>query len=303
MRSKSKTPRIRIFGKPLTKGCAGALYLENADGVLQHFSLAELDILLHEPGHSLKRGVDFNEATLSISLKGQDDSLRLFKGNITDITKALHLITHGYSLDISPLLEPIANEPKYQLAYEPGSYIEGEGFYLGLWEPRHANGISLCKLFDVYAAPRDIMKNDTARQKLTFEAAVNFCATATSWHGHSGAYIHDEQKLLQILENSPEKIEGKWIIPPICLMAKSNLYDGQPYHTYLEKFYNSGELGQTFCELESLAQYYWSCSKTDYSSDLHRQTMSIKKESQPSSHDISIQLSARPIRLKQRTIR
>jgi hypothetical protein len=302
VQSKEKTPRIRIFGRPLTKGCAGALYLENTDGILKHHSLDELDILLYEPGRSLKRGLDFREASISISIKGQDESMRLFQGDIAHITKALHLIKHGYSIDITPLLRPIALEPKYQLAHEEGRYIKDEGFYLGLWEPRLANGMSLCKLFDVYAAPRDIMKSDHARQKLTYEAAINFCASAKNWHGQHGIFIQDEEELLHYIEHNPDELDGKWFIPPICLLAKSSLYEGQHYYTYLERFYNSGELGQTFCEKDTLAQYYWSCSKTDDSEDNSRQTISIKKKSQPDYHDTSTQLSARPIRLKQRKI-
>ncbi|HBR69391.1 MAG TPA: hypothetical protein DEA55_08465 [Rhodospirillaceae bacterium] len=123
---------------------------------------------------------------------------------------------------------------------EPGQFIPGKGIYLGLWTPRDSDGETLHKTFNVFAAPTDILNNDTwhltteARLKgiagflgysshkcghlqMTFKNAVKFVANLRDYYGHDGGHFTDEEDILDAVRNNPDALQ-KWFIPTVELM-------------------------------------------------------------------------------------
>jgi hypothetical protein len=304
MHATSKNAKVKILGKPLTKGCSGGFYLSDTNGALHFYTLGEADIELHDPRTSKKRSVDFRDTNLIITTqrRGQDTpQVTHYKTDTSSFTRALHLITQGYTLDISPILKLTEQQPRHAEAHSKGALIEDEGYYIGLWEPLQKDGFSLCELFDVYAAPTDAMQSATKRKLLTHEAAIDFCASAHNWHGHNGLRIRNEDELFDLIQNDPDSLSGKWILPPICLLAKTPLYEDRRYYTYLEHFYCSGQLGDSFADDKKPSQHYWSCTPSDDSSN-HIQTMSIKHASTPKNTNADTSINVRPIRLVRRKL-
>ena len=91
----------------------------------------------------------------------QDDSI-----NVPALADAQPVISYpDRDLNHTTATEPESTDAESMapelVAPEPvdpdiGRFFEGQGIYVGIWEPRDRDGVSLGKIFDLYAAPEDI---------------------------------------------------------------------------------------------------------------------------------------------------
>ena len=148
---------------------------------------------------------------------------------------------------------------------EVGQLVKDKGIYIGLWEPTDKKGNSLGRIFDLYAAPKDIKKHDDYNLYMTFNEAVHRVSELKDWHGHNGGNFENEQTVLEAVQNNPEKLSD-WFIPTkgiwlgeneagkkIKNTQAANLYSNEKKMLDANKFeHNFGE---------ELSEWYWSCTE------------------------------------------
>ncbi len=163
-------------------------------------------------------------------------------------------------------------EPQPVVAAAPGMQIgqtiEDKGVFIGTWEPR-VNGKSLGKIFNVYAAPKDLPEDQadpySDKAMLSFNDAVKRVAGTKDWFGHDGGNFENDAALLKAIRKNT--YNGEWVIPPMDLMylppTPGVIGDyGAPRLLYNAQ--NKGDLEDTFEKLEgsSTSQWYWSSTET-----------------------------------------
>jgi hypothetical protein len=109
------------------------------------------------------------------------------------------------------LIRAVPHLPEPETAI--GTLVEGKGIYAGRWEPTDEHGISLKKVFDVYAAPEDLTDKRGQRIQTKFSKATKAVAKLKNFYGRDGAGLKDDKAILQaVRETNTEKL-GKWWIP------------------------------------------------------------------------------------------
>lgn len=178
---------------------------------------------------------------------------------------------------------------------EPGDWIDGKGFYVTTWESAPGY-MRLPQKFNVFAAREDLGLMGT------FNTAAKLVGDIKDMHGHDGIEIYTQDDLEKLIETGQYK--GEWFIPTVEML------DGNGLTTMLPKC-KSSLLGLATLNkidgLGSAAQYaritdysyphiYWSCSKINDS----RMAVDFKNKSRGAvpSHDKTVKLSTRPVRLE-----
>jgi hypothetical protein len=108
--------------------------------------------------------------------------------------------------------------------HDIGALIEGKGVYVGTHthEWKKSTGLfsseKLSRIFDVYAAPKDV-KNGAIYSNL-----LDAVAGIENLEGHSGARIETEFRLKAAIENDEvEQIVGQWFVPSFDIL-KNNVH-------------------------------------------------------------------------------
>ncbi|MBU6474958.1 MAG: hypothetical protein KGL10_01245 [Alphaproteobacteria bacterium] len=155
-----------------------------------------------------------------------------------------------------PQPQPVATGPQI------GQMVEGKGVFIGVWEAVDKKGKSLGKIFNVYAAREDLMDDDGDKLMLTFNQAVAHVATIKDLHGHAGGNFTNEESVVKALQKGT--YDGEWIIPPLSIMATSDVKGELNKPGVLALARNSGDLAGTFEKTGGLAtsQMYWTCTET-----------------------------------------
>lgn len=142
---------------------------------------------------------------------------------------------------------------------KPGDSVPGEGIFLCRWSPVDQDSKSLGKIFNVYAAPEDLTKT-----VVTYEEAVQLCASLKKWHGFDGGNYSTDKELYQALKRG--HYEGQWVIPPCDLLLgvdeRQVLIQSDNLYTHR----NTGAFQGTFStvpevEPSTAADIYWSCTE------------------------------------------
>ncbi len=110
---------------------------------------------------------------------------------------------------IFPVSTAIQNNP------EIGRWVPRQGIYLGKYKPVDRYGISLGKVFNVFAAPEDLPV------AMTYVDTVKYIAKLKKWHGFNGTNYPTAEKIYAALKRGSYK--GGWIIPPRELLCGSGL--------------------------------------------------------------------------------
>lgn len=149
--------------------------------------------------------------------------------------------------------EIVEAEARAILNAVPGQMIEGQGIYLGQYEPK-----GLGKIFNVFAAPEDLP------EPMKYAETVEYIAEMKNWHGHDGANYASDKEIFSALKDG--SYNGGWIIPTYELLAgtdpkllkythSSNLFDHR----------NTGSFKGTFTMVASsrpyLPEQYWSSAE------------------------------------------
>lgn len=82
---------------------------------------------------------------------------------------------------------------------------EDREWYIGQYAPRDRNGVSLGKIFNVYAAPEDLPET------MKYVDAVKHIAGLKKWHGYDGTNYPTDKEIYAALKDGSYK--GGWIIP------------------------------------------------------------------------------------------
>ncbi|MEZ0224622.1 MAG: hypothetical protein ACAH83_08725 [Alphaproteobacteria bacterium] len=132
-----------------------------------------------------------------------------------------------------------------------GEMVEGEGIFVGTWEPE-ARGVSLRKKFNVFAAPADLNDDAGNRAGWTYQGARDRIAGLKNWHGHDGSKHANEAALIKAMDDG--KYKGGWVIPPSAVLS-SMICDQR----------DKGQLKDTFAKTTYEPPYtradYWSSSE------------------------------------------
>lgn len=148
--------------------------------------------------------------------------------------------------------------PENAVSFKIGEAVQGEGIFLGQWQPKDHEGNFLSKAFNVFAAPRDLSR------KLKYRDALAQVGKLRGWQGHDGENYDSDQDIYAALKDGSYK--GGWVIPPRELLSGMAAngprgrrigHIAQPDNLYDHR--NSGAFRETF-QTEALP-YYWSSTR------------------------------------------
>jgi hypothetical protein len=132
-----------------------------------------------------------------------------------------------------------------------GELVPGKGIYAGIWEPKDRNGRSLGRIFDLYAARKDIEDRDGRKIRLTFNEAARHVAGLRNWNGHDGINLENDEAIYNAVRAGRYADLKKWFIPSKDILTE-NLYKNK----------DTGAFKDTFTTARgSDYAYYWSSSE------------------------------------------
>jgi hypothetical protein len=147
---------------------------------------------------------------------------------------------------------------------KPGDLVEGEGVYLGKWEPKDSDGNSLHRIFNVFAAPEDLTNSFGNKILDTYLDAVDRVSQLRKWHGHNGAHYSKDLALHKAF--SDESYKGEWVIPPLEILTGFDRFGQHDQDDNLAKHRCAGAFNGTFAketfENKGYHQWYWSSTQS-----------------------------------------
>ncbi len=187
---------------------------------------------------------------------------------------------------------------------KPGDYIEGEGVYVGQWQPRDFNGTSLGNVFNVFAAPEDLGDEKGERKVFQYSAAVKRVSELKDWYGHNGIWLENDRALYKALRE--ENYHGEWVIPTAEVLFGRFQYGRQTTVGNMLDHKDEGHFAGTFvmvrpsghaADIGICDDWYWSCTESDVSKWYGTISFSDKAGRDMSwRHKNSSYLSCRPVR-------
>lgn len=172
--------------------------------------------------------------------------------------------------------------------YEIGQLVEGKGVYVGTYIHNWSEGFwksqQLSRVFDVYAAPKDIANGKT------YGNLIDEIAGLVSLEGHSGARIETEERLFRALQDEEvEKIVSQWFMPPYEILDK-----------YIHANRGQGVLKDTFNRSEDRSPFrksFYAALRVDGNQPLRALSF---RNGIASTISPAINISARPVRFELR---
>lgn len=196
-------------------------------------------------------------------------------GNVAVSANGVHVEIRA---DGEVKVRPIANDDKGPAAGKPdqiGRHIEGKGVFLGRWAPKDSDGISLNKIFNLFAAPDDLTDKNGQKLVTTYNKAVERISELNDWHGHDGGAYKNDTELYDALRDGT--YNGEWFIPTRDILHGKDVYGNnaqadhlyghnvQTDHLYGHIYGHKDEsaLAGTFTNQSGsgYALWYWSCSE------------------------------------------
>ncbi len=159
-----------------------------------------------------------------------------------------------------------------------GALIKDQGIYLGIWEAKDQNDISLRKKFYVFAAPENLPIEGDACNGRTYSETVRSLSVLKKWYGFDGANYTDDIALYKAL--AANKYKGQWVIPTLHILLDA----------FKKGLICDDAKGNIFKE------YYWSCSTLRYEKD-YIYNISIRNKVISWDRDDFAKLCCRPVRL------
>jgi hypothetical protein len=132
-----------------------------------------------------------------------------------------------------------------------GQMIAGHGVFIGTWEPKDREGNSLNKIFNVFAAPHDLMDETDERAMVTFSDAITHVADIKDLCGHDGCNFENDTKLYEALKDGG--YNGEWFIPTQELLG--NLYQSKDKDDLKDTFTTAANSAYWSCETDPTLQY------------------------------------------------
>jgi hypothetical protein len=134
---------------------------------------------------------------------------------------------------------------------QPGQWIEGRGVYVGLWAPAYRDGTSLGKVFNLFAAPTDLLDDQGEKALINHRRAIQHIGDLRDWHGHDGIGLPDEEAIYEQIRLGRYTNLKNWFMPPHDVLY-SDLY----------RYKDEGGLKGTFAPVAAMStsNWYWSSS-------------------------------------------
>ena len=145
-----------------------------------------------------------------------------------------------------------------------------------MWEPQDREGQSLSHVFDLYAAPTDLLRAKRGYSGLLkFYDAVQKIAGLKNWHGHDGAHMPNDTAVWEAIRSGNHAELSKWFIPTIDILgfhgAGEQKVDGWTIpENVLYAYSVSGDFEKTFKDgmdrrdginHDYASHWYWSCTE------------------------------------------
>lgn len=134
---------------------------------------------------------------------------------------------------------------------EIGQMVEGHGVYLGLYNLKDNNGVSLRKIFNIFAAPEDLPGVSG------YLETVHQVAALKSWNGHDGTLYTNDAEMFTALRDGT--YTGGWVVPPREVLGVKSVPEGMLAHQ------GKGALQNSFKTASNNGSYYpsWYWSSTE----------------------------------------
>ena len=156
------------------------------------------------------------------------------------------------------------------ISCEIGELIEGKGIYVGVWEPKNRQGVSLNKKYHVFAAPQDLTNSSNRHVAMTFLEAAREMGLKRNWCSHDGLTVPAnaiengyEAYLYGMLKDNTYR--GQWFIPTLEILRgqnangdpveAGNLFDCREQGAFAQEKYTLMRGGNTN------PYWYWSCTE------------------------------------------
>ena len=177
--------------------------------------------------------------------------------------------------------------------FKPGHVMPDGTIYVGQYEPITREMEPLNKIFNVFAAPRNLPRT------MTFDNTVKFISMLKNWNGYDGSDYKNDTELFAALKDGSYK--GGWIIPTSDILygrdfegretTKGNIYKHQRVDGFAGSF--------AFSNINIKDDYphiYLSLTKDNASSDSQAKTLDFYHGTIASYKD-NYTFSCRPVRL------
>jgi hypothetical protein len=166
----------------------------------------------------------YDGTVFPVLMKSEDLWQKVFTPDFRSGGEPISLLSVTGAEAFPPVVKPVELEiPEVQKVKGPeiGEVVEGEGIYIGSYAPKDEGGVSIGKIFNVYAAPEDLVKADAS-----YNMVCSSLSSLKNWHGHDGSVSLDEAHIIESLSSGQYK--GRWVIPPMELLASvtGNKYKG-----------------------------------------------------------------------------
>lgn len=145
-----------------------------------------------------------------------------------------------------------------------GTHVEDEGVYLGIWAPKDRGGVSLGKVFNVFAAPEDLINRYGNKTLYTYVNTFERIGELKNWFGYPGEAYGSDVALYTALKNG--SYAGGWVIPPLELILGTDTEGHEVQADCFSKHKSMGSFKDTFgkvsVENKGYHEWYWSCTRS-----------------------------------------
>jgi hypothetical protein len=151
-----------------------------------------------------------------------------------------------------------------------GQMIEGQGIFLGRYAPVDRDGNDLGKIFNVFAAPKDLKGGKNSFNKegcFQYDELLECLSALKGWEGFDGTNFANDTELLEALRN--DSYNGGWIVPPIELLGGKNFEDTDVQPDSFVAHKDKGHLKalRWIYRDEDPTNWYASCTETKETAD------------------------------------
>ena len=227
----------------------------------------------------MTEAVEANNQAATMAVKGN--------GDVVVDANGTEVVIHS---DGTTNLTPANNAAAAQVALVLGQQT-AEGVFIGQYAPKDRDGISLGKIFNVFAAPQDLGGRET------YVDTVKHISQLKNWNGFDGTNYATDKELYKAIKDG--SYNGGWIIPTRDVLTGKDVDGNNTQSGNLLDAFKKGALKDVKTSSGSgsyCPDWYWSSTEgRDCPSFVHDVRLSDGYESwDPKDGG---RLSVRPVRL------
>lgn len=186
----------------------------------------------------------YGGVTIPVAMDPRELRKKIFEPDLANLASTLDLTAVTGETVMLERAAPSKPEQKEDVVdqletADRGALVKGQGIYLGIYALKDKDGVSLGKIFNVYAAPENLPGQD-----LNYEDTVNYIANLRLRHGHDGTKYKSDEEIHAALKDGSYK--GGWIIPPREILCGKDRNGQSTTPDNLHDSRNKGEFISTF---------------------------------------------------------